>query len=204
MLPVLENLYPLNKKHIKPACLVLANAFKEDPIWSRIFHDQMEKLPRAFEFSVRYSLKYGKIYATSENLEGIAVWLPSSKTDFKFFQLLLSGALFSTLRLGSKIGALIGQTFEQIGIDKWENMKDRPYIYLFTIGVGSPYQRQGFGTKLIQPMIEKANNIKLPIYVETETEGDVKFYEKLGFEVIKKINVSHLDIPMWELIKQPQ
>ena len=41
---------------------------------------------------------------------------------------------------------------------------------------------------------------EIPVYLETESKKNVGFYEKLGFEVLKKITVPILDLPMWEML----
>jgi hypothetical protein len=41
---------------------------------------------------------------------------------------------------------------------------------------------------------------EIPVYLETGTEGNVKFYEKLGFEVIKELTESTFDSTLWELV----
>jgi len=63
------------------------------------------------------------------------------------------------------------------------------YIYLFVLGVSRESQGKCFGGKLLRALIEKAENERKPIYLETETEGNVSLYEKFGFEVIKQINL---------------
>jgi len=67
-------LYGVQKGDITRAGKVLADAFQHDPIWNKVFEGEsdFEKRFRAFfESPVRYCLKYGEVYAPSENLEGV-------------------------------------------------------------------------------------------------------------------------------------
>jgi len=40
--------------------------------------------------------------------------------------------------------------------------------------------------------------------LETETEDNVRFYEKYGFETVKKTNLLVVDLPMWEMKREPK
>jgi len=91
---MLDSLYKITKNDVEKASLVLGKAFHDDPVWSRVIPDEDErkqKLPLVFEISLRYALRYGEVFATSENLEGIAIILPYKKADMTFWRLLRSG-----------------------------------------------------------------------------------------------------------------
>lgn len=197
-IPEIPDLYQLSSKDFSKACIVLGEAFREDPIWAAILKDEPEKFSIVFEVPLKHSLKYGKVYCSSTNLEGIAAWLPSDNVNMNFFQLIRSGALFSALKLGNIIGKKIRDVFRMIIEDRDSNMKG-PYIYLYAIGVSPEHQGKGIGSSLINKMIDSLPP-ELPIYLETESEQNVKLYEKLGFRVLKKITVPTLELPMWEML----
>ena len=71
-----ENLYKVQRKDIPKAGVVLADAFQNDPVWKVVLAGARIEQKRAFFGSaVRYGVSYGKAYATSEALEGIAAWV---------------------------------------------------------------------------------------------------------------------------------
>lgn len=197
-LPNIPDLYQLTSKDFSKACSVLGQAFRDDPIWATILKDEPEKFSIVFEVPLKHSLKYGKVYCSSPNLEGIAAWLPSNKVNMNIFQLIRSGALFSALKLGNIIGKKIRDVFRMIIEDRDSNMKV-PYIYLYAIGVSPEHQGKGIGSNLINKMLDHLPP-ELPIYLETESEQNVQLYGKLGFRVMKKITVPSLELPMWEMI----
>ena len=43
----------------------------------------------------------------------------------------------------------------------------------------------------------------LPIYAETQREENVGWYEKLGFKLIKEVTLPIIELPQWELIREP-
>jgi len=197
-IPTISDLYRLTSKDYSRACKVLGLAFQEDPIWKAILKDDPDKFPLVFGVPLKYCLKYGAIYASSPNLEGIIAWLPSNYVKMGVFRLLMSGALWSAMKLGSKLGKLIQEVFEIITEDRETNMKGT-YLYLYVIGVAPEHQGKGIGTNLIKNMLSQIPP-EIPIYLETETERNVSLYKRLGFKVLKKIIVPSLQLPMWEML----
>lgn len=56
--------------------------------------------------------------------------------------------------------------------------------YLAILGVAPAYQSQGIGGSLLQPLLNQADSTGLPCYLETSTEGGIRFYQRHGFEVV--------------------
>ena len=79
----IENLYKVQKNDISKTGAVLADAFQHDPVWTKFFKDEatIDQKGTLFESPIRYCLKYGEVYATSEHLEGIAAWVPGDLAD---------------------------------------------------------------------------------------------------------------------------
>ncbi len=203
----IENLYKLQKKDIPKAVAVLTDAFQHDPISQKVFEAETkinQKLAAFYETPIRYSLKYGEVYATSENLEGIAAWLPGDLADMTIWRLIRSGAIRSGMKIGPKLAKKMKPVFKPLHKERKENMKGKSFIYLQIIGVASEFQGQGFGGKLLQALIEKSEQIGIPIYLETEIEKNVKMYERFGFKLVNQITLSLINLPMWELIREPK
>jgi ribosomal protein S18 acetylase RimI-like enzyme len=206
----IENLYKVQKKDIPKAGLVLANAFQHDPVWTKIFEGEaknLQKMGAWFEGSVRYGLKYGEIYATSEHLEGIAAWGPNDFADMTMWRMIRSGAFSSAMKLGMtmvKRAQKMRLVFEPLEADRKANMKGRAYIYLMIIGVASEFQGQGFGGKLLRALIEESERDGVPIYLETETERNLRMYERFGFNLVNQITLPVANLPMWEMVREPK
>lgn len=200
----LKTLYKVQKKDAIKACAVLADAFQHDPLWRKIFDGGSkfkQKFRIFFETPIRYCLKYGEVYSTSENLEGIAAWVPGNLSEVTMWRIIRSGAFISGMKM-ARLGGKMKSTFKQIDNDRKENMKGREFIYLQVIGVALKFQGQGFGGKLIRALIEKSEQDGIPLYLETETEDNVKMYEKFGFKLIKKVTLPDINLPMWEMVRE--
>jgi hypothetical protein len=93
---LIEKLYKVKKKDIQKAGIVLADAFQQDPIWKKVLKDfNSDQRCLFFESAIIYSLKYGKVYATSKQIEGIAAWIPYHLADMTIWRSIRSGSFFS-------------------------------------------------------------------------------------------------------------
>jgi GNAT superfamily N-acetyltransferase len=185
----------------------LAKAFHDDPAWINVIPDEYErkkKLPSVFEYVVRYSLKYGDVYAPTENLEGIATWVPHTTVEKSIWRILRSGAFRAALKMGSEIGNRVDKLFDQIDKDRREHMKDKSYLYLQAIGVLPEFQGQGLGGRLLKPMFAKADKEGILIYLETETETNRQIYSKYGFQTLKEGRAPGADFLFWEMVREPK
>ncbi|MGC9396512.1 MAG: GNAT family N-acetyltransferase [Anaerolineae bacterium] len=198
----LDALYRLQKKDAQRAGAVLTAAFQHDPVWSALFDGaNPERRVGAFETPVRYCLKYGEVYAPSAALEGVAAWVPGELADMTFWRVFRSGAIWPGMRLGFSTTRKMMPVFAPIEADRKATMQGQSFIYLLVIGVAPQFQGQGFGGKLLRALIEKSQRAGIPIYLETETEGNVRMYEHFGFEVVKEIVLPVINLPMWELTR---
>jgi len=77
------------------------------------------------------------------------------------------------------------------------------HLYLMVLGVATAFQGQGLGTKLMKALVEESEQAGIPIYLETQTETNVQWYEKLGFRQIKQVTLPVINLPQWELVREP-
>ena len=75
--------------------------------------------------------------------------------------------------------------------------------YLAAIGVDPEHQGEGLGSTLVTSGLRRADLQNVPIYLETETEGNVGWYEGFGFEVIERVTATGLDLPVWLMVRRP-
>ena len=148
-----DNLYPVSKKELKEVCRVLANAFSKDPIIKTLKFGIEETIAK-YEIPIRFCLRYGNVFATSENLEGIISFFPGDRS-ISIWRIILSGGIIPGLKLRKKLGKDMRQNMKILEKEK-RNLKIGPHIYFSIIGVSLKFQRQGFGGKLIRALIEKS------------------------------------------------
>jgi ribosomal protein S18 acetylase RimI-like enzyme len=200
----LENLYRLNKNEITRVGEMLTEAFQDDPVFNAIFEDATFEQRRAFFTTpVMYSRKYGQVMASSSQLEGVAAWVPGKYAQMTLPRLILSGAFFTGMQMGMDVSKRMATVFKPTDDDRKAFMHGRDYFYLVMIGVAPQSQGQGLGGKLLQAVIDESEKSGLPVYLETETEENVSIYEHFGFTVIEKVMLPLIDLPMWEMIREP-
>ena len=201
----LHDLYRLTKRDSKSAAKVLADAFDDDPLWDRVMRgSSRSKRIFLFEAPTRYCLHYGEVCAPSSALEGIIAWVSGRAADMTLWRIFRSGALWPGLRMGVRMGRRMQIVFRQILIDRRRYIDNRLSIYLQILGVSKSFQGKGFGGMMLKFLIRKSNEMGAPIYLETEIEDNVSLYEHFGFTVIKKLILPMIDVPMWEMAREPE
>lgn len=198
-----DNIYKIQNSDIEKAGAVLADSFEHDPIWEKVLKGCSPVQRRTwFQSPVRYCMKYGAAIATSHAIEGFAGWLPGEYSEMTFGRILKSGVYHTGNKAGFK-PMLRMMPLRVFDADRKKHMQDRPYIYVMIIGVAPEYQGQGFGGKLLRNIINESDNTGLPIYLETSTHGNVAMYNHLGFKTLDEINLPKLNLPQWEMLREP-
>ena len=201
-----STLYRLTKEDLPQAVSCLKDAFADDPLWAEVFrHDPQkdESLNGFFACPLLYGLKYGKVYATSPDIEAVAVWVPGKLADMSFLRMIRCGAMAYGVKMGKETLRRLSITNKQISPDRRRLMQGTPYIYLTIIGVSPAAQGKGLGSRLLNEIKAECDAQGLHLYLETETEQNVRFYEKHGFEVLQKAVFKELALPIWEMVRKP-
>jgi ribosomal protein S18 acetylase RimI-like enzyme len=199
-----ENFYRLQKHESAQAGVVLSQAFQNDPVFNAIFEGAApEQRVAFFTAPVVYCLKYGQVIAPSPKMEGVAAWVPGKYADMNFFRMMFSGAIWAGVKMGLDITQKLKIVFGQVEQDRKMHMQGQNYLYLQIIGVAPQHQGLGLGGNLLATLFADSNQSGLPIYLETETEDNVQLYQHLGFSVLKKVTLPLINLPVWEMTKQP-
>jgi len=195
---LISDLYKIQKKDLKNAVNVLTNAFSKESMWKEVFTDE-EKNRILTEVMVRFCLKYGIVLSTSENLEGVMAIAPHDK-DMTTWTIIRSGAFFLSMKIADEAKKM--EVLNSAVEEAKKSLNLGSYIHLLMMGVSQEFQGKGFGGKLLRALIEKAETEKKTIYLETQKENNVNFYEKYGFSVKKKIILPEpLNLPMWLMVR---
>jgi len=196
----------LQYSQIESASEVLAHAFDNDPTFCYFTREEQQARIDAIKcFAkavLRYSQPYNQIYTTTNDLKGIAVWIPPEKYPLNDFRLLSLGlyALPFHLRL-SRLADLLSVLFT---FEKYHKQDlPQPHWYLAMLGVSPVYQRQGIGSLLLQPILKQADNEGLPCYLETSTEGGVSLYQRHGFEIVRNESLLTGELKLWTMKREP-
>ena len=202
----LERLIRINKDSAESAVKVLSRAFENYPLLQYYFPNNLnrEKMSSNFLALVVYSgIRYGEVYATSSNLEGIAIWIPSNNYPVTFWKMLRSVPLSKIFGLGRYGGSKM-KVFNDY-IDR-VHQRQAPFKHWFlqAIGVATRFQRKGYASKLLRSMLSKIDKEHLPCYLETIDEKNVSKYERFGFKIIDKSIVPKTKFTNWAMLRKTQ
>jgi len=196
---LISELFKIQKRDLKNSVDVLTDAFSKESMWKEVFTDE-EKNRILTEVMVRFCLKYGSVYATSENFEGIMALAPHDK-EMTTWTIVRSGAFFLSMKIADEAKKM--EVLNSAVEEAKKSLNLGSHIHLLMMGVSQEFQGKGFGGKLLRALIEKAEAEKKSIYLETQKENNVKLYEKYGFSVKKKIILPEpLNFPMWLMVRQ--
>lgn len=188
------------------AAQMLALAFQDDLIFTHVLPDDALRLQTftvLFKAIIKYSLKYGEAHTTAP-LEGAACWLSPGNTTVTLWRVLRAGMGFQ--RAVMKFPAKARRRFLKMmtHIDNThKRVMTRDHWYLWALGVHPEHRRHGIGKALLQPVLAQADATNMPCYLETQTEGNVAFYQQSGFQVIRVEEIRGQGVPLWLMVREP-
>jgi GNAT superfamily N-acetyltransferase len=196
----------LTKTQLRPAIETLTLAMLEDPQTEWFFPDPVgreRRLRYAMEFTVKYGLAYGEAWATSENCEGVAIWLPSHRAERTLPRIIRCGGLVSTAKLGWSVlrqYLRIGKYLDEVE----QRCAPFPHWYLDILGVTPRCQRRGFGSVLLREMFARVDRERRPVYLYTSKETNMQMYLRYRFTVASVGHFPGTNVPHWSMVRQPQ
>jgi len=179
-------------------------AFQQDPFFKYLHataRSPEQAIRQNFTFDIARGKINGVIFRTSKAYEGAALWhltgFPKSKfiLNMKIMQFKLKQFRIRDIR------KLLPFFYE---IEKAHvALIRKPHYYLSLLGVHPSHHGQGWGSKLLRPILEHADKNRKMCYLETETEKNVEMYRHFGFEVVKSIHPDFSDADFHLLLRKP-
>jgi len=183
---------------------MLARAFQDDEFFVYLFPSEAErekKLPCVLECFVRCGVLYGEVYATSANLEGVAVWVAPGKNELTLWRQIRSGLIGLAFKLGWK-----GISGAQSAMNHMSSVHRRhasfPHWYLFAIGVKPKFQGKGHASTLLKAMFARIDQEHLPCYLETNSEKSLPIYQHYGFKVVEDAIIPGTKVRQWAMVRE--
>ncbi|MGL5839278.1 MAG: GNAT family N-acetyltransferase [Sphingorhabdus sp.] len=108
---------------------------------------------------------------------------------------------------------LMAATIRAVGFDNFKRFGEsqewlgrfhpkESHIYLACVGVAPHAQGKGVGRLLIEPGLQRADQLGVPVYLDTSTETNVSLYQRFGFEVIAEDRLTKDGgPPMWFMLR---
>ena len=199
-----ESLVQIDKDNAEPAIEALVRAFRNYPLFEHFFPNKAdrEKISYYFlSFLVYSGIKYGEVYATSSNLEGIAIWMPSNNYPVTFWKALRSVPLSRIFGIG-RFGGSKMRHFNDYIDSVHQRVVPFNHWFLQAIGIGPRFQGKGFASLLIRPMLSRIDKENLVCYLETIDEKNVAIYQHFGFEIVERSFVPETGFTNWAMLRK--
>lgn len=198
-----NNIILLKKAQILKAGEVLGRALKDDPVSVHVIPDLEKRhatIKHVFQMTSCLGVRYGEVHATSVNLEGVGVWIPFETYKEHGWGNFICSFKAKMWKLGMEASKLFKPIME---INKKMHLKyaTGKHWYLQSLGVDPEYQGKGYGTLLMKYMLEKVDKNPLPVFLETSTEKNANFYNKLGFDVMEEAIAEGTDVNQFFMLR---
>jgi GNAT superfamily N-acetyltransferase len=201
-----DNILRLTKVNIKPAAVTLANAFMYYPVSVFFTPDKAKRKKRQPGVSrriLRNSIVSGEVYITSPQMEGVAVWLLAGNQPPVKKRRQSMGAWLEGLFIDKETKKRQKAFFDYSdGIRK--RVLPAKYWYLQMLAVDPAYQGKGFSSRLVKPMLVRAEREGLPVFLETQLQKNVSLYEHFGFKVVEEGVIPGSKVNSWAMVKEPK
>ena len=198
----LNSLFQFYKDNIHLACKCAAQAYFEMDNGFTFISDptkRMQFLTKIMDFTFRYSFKYGEVFATYSNLEGVVAWLPHDKVFISTLQYVRYGALSAFFTLGR--GYLKkSRVYSSICQEMHKKHANFPHWYLYNLAVTPKHQGKGFTSKMLKPKLLILDKLHLPCFLETG-EINTALYQHFGFEVVEKVSLPELEEDIFFMLR---
>ncbi len=171
-------------------------AFSSDPLARWVYPSPQQYLKSFPDF---VKILAGKAFEKktayyTDNYSGAALWLaPQSQPDDDAIDLYLQQTISHEQQ--EKVFAL----FEQMS----HYHPQEPHWYLAMVGVDSTQQRQGYGSALIQPVLQECDLQQQLAYLESSSPESRSLYERHGFELMETIQIDDSP-PIFPMVRYPQ
>jgi ribosomal protein S18 acetylase RimI-like enzyme len=194
----------VDKSGSKSAAETLARAFRSYPLVQYYFSDEVkrDKVTHYFlSFSVYSGIRYGEVYATSANFEGVAIWMPPGTYPLTLWRVIRSvppAILFGFSRYGGGKMRDIGEFIDSVH----QRLAPFKHWFLQTIGVVPQFRGKGYAGKLLRATLAQIDKEGLPCYLETLDEQNVALYEHFGFKVVDKSTIPGTIFTNWAMLRE--
>jgi ribosomal protein S18 acetylase RimI-like enzyme len=191
----------LETSRLAEAAQVLSAAFCDTPVFGAVLGGsgdvRRRKLARVFGSFAATNVRHGDPTAVLVDGRVAAVSLVFAPGAYP-----LSFAAWARNGLGAlTVGPRATWKLARVdGYMQQRHFKD-PHFYLFVLGVDPSRQGQGHGGALLRALNARADQQRMPCYLETDDRKNVGLYERFGYVVTDEGTLPGVGLPMWLMLR---
>jgi GNAT superfamily N-acetyltransferase len=179
---------------------LLADVFYEDPMYKWLVPNEkrrMKAITGLFETAchVLATADPAAVWTTDSFLGG-AIWTPPGRPNPS---IAMAWRVVADMMFGLRWGM-----FRQMEVESSLTPIKERHWYLNTIGVAASERGRGIGSALLAPIIARCDRDRLPIYLNTNTDDNVRFYRGRGFDVIRDVELDRGRMHLFEMRRPSQ
>ena len=182
-----------------PLCRMIVRAFEADPVWTWIFPaDRYAPCAPLFAGALFDMLQPDNEVWIADAHVGGAFWAPpgSARDRDAAFEAHLP-------RLANAAGGDLGR-LEAMGRTVEAARPRENHWYLSVLGTEPDRQRTGAGSALLAEVLGRCDASATAAFLETETRGNVAFYERRGFLVVDEADLPGGGPHLWFMRRPPR
>ncbi|HEV3300152.1 MAG TPA: GNAT family N-acetyltransferase [Planctomycetaceae bacterium] len=193
----------MNRRQFAAVREMLTRAFLDYPLMQYV-NPELRRRRRGvatlYGGIIRDTLRHGEVHV-SAGVEGACCWLPPGVGLPTFVREVRSGMLGLPLGFGwAGFQRLVD--FDHMQRRLHEQYAKGPHWFLATIGVDPAHQGKGIGSAIMAPVLARADQERIPCYLETHTADNVRLYERHGFRVMEHLENPE-SVPLWAMLRPP-
>jgi hypothetical protein len=204
-LPAAKEVIRLLPDQFETASVTLSRAFENYPLMIYAFPNvegRLRAVKAVYDPILWDCLRWGEVYATSD-LSGVACWLPPGQTYPSLMRLIRCGMLMVPFHFGwTGFRRLLA--YDSVAQKLHHEQPPAQHWYLWAIGVRPEDQGKGIAGQITAPILARADRERLPCYLETHVEANVRVYSRLGFETAAKTDLPKHPLPVWGMVRSPR
>jgi len=174
---------------LKAPLPALALSLAEDPFYRAISVEhagsrdsQLVVLEKYFGYSLSEAQRTGRCMLAADASDGAAAWLLPRSPAVEAAESAAKVVAMAEI-LGPR-GSAIYHSIVNFMAPVAERHVPADAWYLSIVGVHPGAQGRGLGQSLLRPTLDEASSSRKVCYLETFTQRNIAFYERLGFEVV--------------------
>jgi ribosomal protein S18 acetylase RimI-like enzyme len=186
---------------LSPLTRMLVRAFMDDPVavwackWDRLRPKMLEGM---YQARLRQMLLQQEIW-TNPGRSSAALWVPPERWKTTLRQDAALVRCFLNPRLMARLPLLaVGLS----GVQR-KHPRQPPHWYLSLLGTDPDAQGHGFGSAVLQPVLEQCDIDGVGAYLESSKQRNLDFYARYGFRITGEIRLPY-GPTMWPMWRDPR
>jgi ribosomal protein S18 acetylase RimI-like enzyme len=135
-------------------------------------------------------------------LAGVAAWLPPGRYPQGPLRQLRMGHVALTIVRHHR--DRIPEALDALWRVERHHPDEPPHWYLNTVAVDPDHQQRGVGGALVRPVLDLADRIGEPAFLETASARNAAWYERLGFETLTARPAFDGGPTQWAMWREPR